>query len=182
MLIAPRIVEVCWPIREGGCPPHKGYALFGALCRAGMVFHGQADTIVLPPFSELVIRCPEERAWRLAGSGLAGLDVAGRYRLVFAPASVRPLHRSSRLKAWCVTIKGKMCDNSVRDGCQDQLQRMNVNCRVQVNGRRVLWIGRSAIVGYGVQLDGLLPEDSLRVQARGIGGRTRMGCGAFVPC
>lgn len=174
-------VEVAWPIRSRRCPPNQGYALFGALCRVGIVFHGQADTIVLPPGRFLCIRCPEDRAWRLAGSGLDRLDVAGR-SVALGPPVVRPMVPSASLEAWCVTIKHATCDGSMRAACLAQLGRMGVACRVRVGPRRVIRIAGATIVGYGVRLDGLSPGESLRVQARGLGGRTRMGCGGFVPC
>nr|MBK7064764.1 hypothetical protein [Deltaproteobacteria bacterium] len=45
--------------------------------------------------------------------------------------------------------------------------------------RRVLRIRGQYIVGYPVILRGLSAEHSLRVQALGIGGRQRFGCGVF---
>jgi CRISPR-associated protein Cas6 len=47
--------------------------------------------------------------------------------------------------------------------------------------RRVVRIRGKAITGYGVYVSGLNDEDSLKLQAMGIGGRRRMGCGLFVP-
>jgi CRISPR-associated protein Cas6 len=178
------IVEVAWPIAGGSCPAHRGYHLFSALCRAGLVFHDQPDTIVLPPNGYLVIRAPEPRAWRMAGSGVANLDIGG-WRLELGPPEVRPLVPAGDLSAWCVTIKGATCDGSLRRAVLAQLGHMGVAvgpARVEVGHRRVLWVAGAGIVGYGVRLRGLDEAGSRRVQARGIGGRTRMGCGGFVPC
>jgi CRISPR-associated protein Cas6 len=47
--------------------------------------------------------------------------------------------------------------------------------------RRTLGIHGKQIVGFAVRVDGLSSEDSLTLQARGLGGRRRFGCGAFVP-
>lgn len=181
MLIPPPIVEVAWPIRFGGCAPHHGYALFAALCRVGLLHHGQPDTILMPPNRKLVIRCPEAEAHRLAGAGLADLDVLGR-RLVLGAPEVRPIRPAEVLEAWCVTIKGCLCDGSLRASAQAQLDRQGVAGRLQIGPRRVLFVAGKAVIGYGVHLDRLSEADSLTVQARGVGGKTRMGCGAFVPC
>lgn len=175
------MLETAWPILCGSLPAHRGYALFGALCRAGVVFHGQPDVIVLPPGRKLVIRCPEERAWRLAGSGLERLSVDGVVLSLGSP-EVRPLLPSPSLESWCVTVKGKTTEGSLRAACLDQLDRMSVACQVRVKSRRILWVNQAAVVGYEVRLSGLSPESSLTVQSRGLGGRTRMGCGGFTPC
>jgi CRISPR-associated endonuclease/helicase Cas3 len=37
------------------------------------------------------------------------------------------------------------------------------------------------IVGFALHVDGLGATDSLRLQATGIGGRRRFGCGVFAP-
>jgi CRISPR-associated protein Cas6 len=47
--------------------------------------------------------------------------------------------------------------------------------------RRTLRIREREIVGFAVRVDDLGPEGSLRLQAVGIGGRRRFGCGIFVP-
>ena len=38
-----------------------------------------------------------------------------------------------------------------------------------------------AIVGYGLLVSELSAADSLTLQERGLGGRTQLGCGFFVP-
>jgi CRISPR-associated protein Cas6 len=47
--------------------------------------------------------------------------------------------------------------------------------------RRVIRIKERVNVGFGVEISGLNPEDSLRLQQHGLGGKHRMGCGIFVP-
>ena len=37
------------------------------------------------------------------------------------------------------------------------------------------------IVGFAVQVKGLSAADSLKLQADGLGGRRRLGCGFFLP-
>ena len=47
--------------------------------------------------------------------------------------------------------------------------------------RRVVRVKGKAIVGYAVTVTGLTAADSLRLQAEGLGGRLRLGCGFFLP-
>lgn len=178
------LTEVAWPIAGGCLPGHEcGYALFGALVHRGLIFHGQPDTIVLPPRNHVVIRCPEERAWRMAGSGVDNLAIAETF-VRLGPPEVRPLVPSSRLHAEIVAIKGKTCDESMREAVRKQLDLIGVgpDCRAAVGQRRVVRVKRIVIVGYEVTLSRLSAAESLTVQSRAIGGRNRMGCGGFVPC
>jgi CRISPR-associated protein Cas6 len=46
--------------------------------------------------------------------------------------------------------------------------------------RRTLGIHGKQIVGFAVRVDELSSADSLTLQSRGLGGRRRFGCGAFV--
>ncbi len=47
--------------------------------------------------------------------------------------------------------------------------------------RRVLMIKGKRIVGFSVLVTGLNAEESIRLQEAGLGGRSKMGCGFFVP-
>jgi CRISPR-associated protein Cas6 len=183
------LTEVAWPIVSGRLPGHEcGYALFGALVHAGLVFHGQPDTIVLPPQRFVVIRCPEERAWRLAGSGIGSLAVAETF-VRLGPPVVRPLVPSPSLIARCVVIRStehgsRVTAELLAEGARKQLDRMGLvsRYRLRVGGRRVIRVAGKTIPGYGLSIDNLTDRDSLIVQSRGVGGRIRMGCGGFVPC
>jgi CRISPR-associated protein Cas6 len=47
--------------------------------------------------------------------------------------------------------------------------------------RRVVRVKGRRVVGYACVVSGLSAADSVRLQAQGLGGRTRMGCGFFLP-
>jgi CRISPR-associated endonuclease/helicase Cas3 len=47
--------------------------------------------------------------------------------------------------------------------------------------RRVVRVKGRAIVGFGVMVEGLTAGESIRLQEQGLGGRTRLGCGFFLP-
>ena len=48
--------------------------------------------------------------------------------------------------------------------------------------RHVVRIHGKKIVGFSVIIQGLTGEESLTLQEQGLGGRSKMGCGFFVPC
>jgi hypothetical protein len=47
--------------------------------------------------------------------------------------------------------------------------------------RHVVRIHAKTIVGFSVIIQGLTAEESLTIQEQGLGGRSKMGCGFFVP-
>jgi CRISPR-associated protein Cas6 len=47
--------------------------------------------------------------------------------------------------------------------------------------RRILTVKDKKIVGFSLLAHGLSDEDSIKLQAHGIGGRRAMGCGIFNP-
>jgi CRISPR-associated protein Cas6 len=47
--------------------------------------------------------------------------------------------------------------------------------------RRIVHIKGKMIVGYPLLVQGLTADESIRLQEVGLGGRTRIGCGFFVP-
>ncbi|MBO0697695.1 MAG: type I-MYXAN CRISPR-associated protein Cas6/Cmx6 [Zavarzinella sp.] len=47
--------------------------------------------------------------------------------------------------------------------------------------RRIVHIKGKKIVGYPLIVQGLMADESIRLQEVGLGGRTRIGCGFFVP-
>ncbi|MGK7930877.1 MAG: type I-MYXAN CRISPR-associated protein Cas6/Cmx6 [Microcystaceae cyanobacterium] len=69
-----------------------------------------------------------------------------------------------------------------------QLQKRNIEANLTLtthpNGepiRRIVVIKGQKIVGFGVKLSDLNPEDSISLQENGLGGRHRLGCGVFIP-
>jgi CRISPR-associated protein Cas6 len=45
----------------------------------------------------------------------------------------------------------------------------------------VVRVTNRRIVGFALRVTALNVDESLRLQAQGLGGRRRMGCGVFVP-
>jgi CRISPR-associated protein Cas6 len=94
-----------------------------------------------------------------------------------------PLRPSPTLASRLVTIKGYLDANTFRPGLERQIDGLGLHrkAEITVGARRVLRIKGMTIVGFAVVLCGLTDDDSLKIQANGLGGRRRFGCGVFVP-
>ncbi len=64
---------------------------------------------------------------------------------------------------------------------QRQLHELGVSAEAELGPPRQITVQGRRVLGFTVRLHGLTPEDSLRVQAFGIGGKRAMGCGVFGP-
>jgi CRISPR-associated protein Cas6 len=60
-----------------------------------------------------------------------------------------------------------------------QLQSLGILSMPRIGDRKSLQIKESNIIGYAILFDSLTPAESLMLQAHGIGGRAKMGCGFF---
>lgn len=141
---------------------------------------------------------------------LAGtlLDVGG-HRVRLGVPSVTPLVPAATLSARVVVVKPDAGPKATRPGprgpvavefgpfldiVRRMLDRAGIAGQVEVpfrmtnkrDGqpepcRRVVRIKSKRMVGYAVTASGLSAADSLRLQADGLGGRRRIGCGFFLP-
>ncbi|GIW04722.1 MAG: hypothetical protein KatS3mg059_1342 [Thermomicrobiales bacterium] len=148
--------------------------------------------------SRLIVRLPASRirdVLRLAGKQL---DLDGARLMVGVP-STRPLRPARWLHSRLVVIKGFTEPAGFLEAVQRQLRDRGIAGQAQlevrrsqraVEGgrgsaepyvRRTLRIHDRDIVGYAVRVGELDAADSLRLQAIGVGGRRRFGCGIFVP-
>ena len=62
-----------------------------------------------------------------------------------------------------------------------QLAQANIKPMPKLGKRCTLRVRDAIVVGYGVSFEGLTPEESIRLQQSGLGGRRRLGCGVFLP-
>ena len=130
---------------------------------------------------------------------LAGmkLDVAGP-GVRLGPPTVRPLVPATAVESWLVTFNcGEVAGNDAQLGAflatgRAKLKDLNVGGELGVRvfeagervgqpRRRVVRVKGAAIVGYAVMVSGLTADESVRLQERGLGGRTKIGCGFFLP-
>lgn len=194
-------VDVAFPLAGERVPQDHGYALFGALCRVLGDLHG-AEWLAVHPInglalpgaglrlharrSRLQLRVPVERIPGLLPLAGKLLDLDGDQVRVGAP-TIYPLTQTPSLASRMVAIRMAEVDlkddegsaATFRASLQKQLDALEVSARVELGARRALRIREQSIVGWGVRLFELSPEHSLKVQAEGLGGRRRFGCGVF---
>jgi CRISPR-associated protein Cas6 len=200
--LSPTYIDLAFPAQGTVLPKHHAYMLYSALCRiipeahADLMFRMNTiagincpdqNKILLLPGSLLKLRMPAENMpvfLRLAGKQL---DIEGNLlRLgVPSPSLLRP---SASLYSRIVIIKGFTEEDTFIQAVQRQLSQLDIHAesfvprnKDKTPQRRILKIKDQSIVGFSVLLTGLSVEDSIKVQAVGIGGKPKMGAGFFVP-
>lgn len=198
MIDPAKIVDVSFPVRSTGLPADHGYLLFSALCEAlprlshepGWAIHlvdggREGNEIRLHHESSVGIRLlASELGEALA---LTGRELAiGLHRVRLGAATVSPLRAAPRLRA-VVTIPGRTGRAAFTSAVRREiagflpLRRDPRRISVEVGEKRVLRARVRTVIGYEVELAGLRPDESLAIQAHGIGARRHMGAGVFTP-
>jgi CRISPR-associated protein Cas6 len=148
-----------------GIHPLKG--LFGMGERAG-----------LSRRTKLVLRLPRGRIEQ-AGT-LAGRRLPLDGELQVGDPMVRELPGYPVLYAGLVCL-GTSDELAFHARLSAAVKRAEVKCEPIVGKSREIGAGETRCGGFSVMLHGLAPEDSLRIQASGLGEHRKLGCGIFVP-
>jgi CRISPR-associated protein Cas6 len=153
----------------------------------------ESGVIYLSQRSRFRLRCPADRVqiwYRLLQNQV--FDIRGHLIRLVQPKILLP-EPSECLIARLVTFKLDTIANAdlpfyFRESCQKGLEKIEVNGNASIsskpNGdlsRKVLQIKGKKVVGYGVMVEGLSDEDSIKLQCLGLGGRKHFGCGWFYP-
>lgn len=197
-------IDLVFPVRGERLSRDHGYALYGALSRAMPSVHGAdwlgvhsipgklkgVDVIDLEGESRLRLRVPVARVADVLGLSGCALEVGGSKLVVGAP-TIHQLRPAAVLDARLVVIRvtggaGKPFD---RDGfaqrflaeASRQLARLEVSGTIDLRGRGRIRVGGQRVIGYAVRIADVSPDDSVRLQIHGLGGKRRMGCGLFRP-
>lgn len=199
-------VDLLFPALGSSLPVDHSYPLYAALSAAVPGFHADAGPLRFAPVtgmavpggrlelgdrSVLRVRLPVDgipRALPLAGRSL---DVAGSAVRLGVPAVV-PLTPAAAVVARLVTFKHGDAPDPFLATARAKLADLGVSGEPSLplvpSGRwagqprrRVVRVKGKTVFGYAVLVTGLSAEHSLRLQERGLGGRTRIGCGFFLP-
>ncbi|WP_309736930.1 type I-MYXAN CRISPR-associated protein Cas6/Cmx6 [Chamaesiphon sp. OTE_75_metabat_556] len=150
-------------------------------------------TIFLNRYSRLRLRCPNDNVqlwYRLLQEQL--FDIQGHLIRLVQPQLTLP-EPSESLKARLVTFKLKewnQCEAPTQFliSCQRALDKLEIQAKPFIDSdrsgdlaKRSLYIHGKHVMGYGVVIEGLKPEDSIKLQCLGMGGRKHFGCGWFYP-
>ena len=149
--------------------------------------------IYLNRSSRLRLRCPSEQAqqwYRLFQNQV--LDIRGHLVRLVQPRLCL-LEPSSILKSRLVTFKLEKWDIHdapayFLESCQKSLLSLEIQGKAFIDSNydgdlavRSLKIKKKNIMGFGVVVEGLNDQDSIKLQCYGLGGRKHFGCGWFYP-
>lgn len=126
------------------------------------------------------------------------LDLQGA-TLTLGPPSVHPLVPSASLDARLVVVKltdvpkhahvelGRASNDReamaarVQSELVRQLAKLEIASPPELLGHGRIHVAGHSVIGFTVRVQGLDADQSLRLQAHGLGGKRRMGCGVFRP-
>ena len=202
-------VDLIFPAAGDDLPTDHAYRLYGALSQLVPAFHEAGGPRFLPlsgepapparlrltPRSRLRVRVDADRIREVLPLAGKRLDIAGAGVRLGVP-EVHPLEPAPALAARVATVKLAAGGLPEPDACmaswRKSLAKLGIagevgipthrdGDRVGQPVRRVVRVKGMKIIGYAVVVSGLSAEDSLRLQERGLGGRTRLGCGFLLP-
>ncbi len=171
-----------------------GYALFSAISGILPFFHHTDDVLVSPvrgryigngllniaPSSRLVLRMPVGRVVEYINLAGKILDIDGHVIRIGVPNSYA-LIPSTTLYAHLVTTRNGQDQQRFEQEITRQFEMLGCSGRISVGKRRTFRVHGRQVVGYSMLVSELSSEDSITIQESGLGGRSKMGCGFFVP-
>jgi len=149
--------------------------------------------IYLDSSSCLRLRCPAEQAqqwYRLLQNQV--LDIRGHLIRLIQPR-LTLLEHSEALRSRLVTFHLEQWNSQEAPihflhSCRRALENLGIEGKVFIDSNadgdlalRALKIREKNVLGYGVVVEGLKEEDSIKLQVLGLGGRKHFGCGWFYP-
>jgi CRISPR-associated protein Cas6 len=159
----PRLKDIDWQLGTiNGTPDRNGWIKLGRK-------------------SQMLVRCDiaDLDAFDLAAKMLR----VGQSFLQLREGVGHSIQPHENLQARIVTIKAKyQCRVSEFDfavALGKQLHQIGIETMPILGNRSTIKVKDTAVVGYGIQFNGLKPEESLKLQRHGLGGRRRMGAGIF---
>jgi CRISPR-associated protein Cas6 len=193
------IVDIFFEVRGSRVSADHGYALYGAVARVlearddawlhqsdqvGLhLLRGAYDRrgqLLLGPRARFGLRLPAAlipKVLALAGKHL----IVGADALRIGVPHVQALRPAPVLAARLVTTRNGQDEGRFDREIARQLSALGIATAAIRGRRRIVRIKDKTVVGYGVRVEGLNAEESVRLQEHGLGGRRKMGCGVFVP-
>lgn len=153
----------------------------------------KSGIIYLNKTSRFRLRCSAEQAsqwYRFLQNQV--LDIRGHLIRLIQPRLTLP-ETSNVLKARLVTFRLEEWNTQSAplhflQSCQKSLEEKEIRGKAFIDSNyqgdlalRGIRIKDKNVLGYGVVVEGLNDEDSLKLQGYGLGGRKHFGCGWFYP-
>jgi CRISPR-associated protein Cas6 len=201
------VVDLLFPVLGTCLPTDHSYALYSALSRLLPCLHdggvrfgmapitgphiGRGLLRIEPSRSRLRLRLSASDIPRILPLAGKGLDVLG-HRIRLGVPRTEPLQPAPSLIARTVTIKKATEIGSFLEVVRLQLHELGIVGKARVPEhfdkrghrepiRRVLRIKNVRIVAFSLLVEELIPQESVRLQEAGLGGRRHLGCGVFLP-
>jgi len=186
------MVDVAFSLRGGTIPADHGWQLFRLLAERLDWLAAEADAGVHPirgaravageihlgGRARLMLRLPQERAEQSFALSGTRLDLGDSVEV--GSARLRPLFAHLTLYSQFVTTATP--DEAVfQQDVGAELRRAGIECKVICGRTRRAQTQGAEIAGFSLMLHELSPEHSLRIQATGLGGGRKLGCGIFIP-
>jgi CRISPR-associated protein Cas6 len=198
--------DLLFPVRGNDLPIDHAYPLYASLSAAWPGFHDAATgarfaaitgmrvapgRIALMPWSRLRVRVPDTSltgVLPLAGRSLR----VGDANIMLGPPMVVPLVPAPTLRARVVTFKHADTPERFLATARARLTQLEIagepvipliesGPRLGEPRRRVVRVKGKTVIGYALEVSALTAAESQRLQEHGLGGRTRLGCGFFLP-
>jgi len=144
--------------------------------------HGTDQYLILSRRTKLTIRVPKRHTEALM-KDLEGetLDVSG-CPLTIGPGKIRRLSRETTLLSRYVATAPDATEESFLDWATQALSDQGIRVRKALCGKMTLLTTPGGMLRTrSLMLSDLSPEESVRLQQRGLGPHSRMGCGIFIP-
>ncbi len=196
-------IELSFSVIGQTLPADHGYGLYSAIAHLCSGIHeqegvsiqtisGEPDRegkIYLSRQSRLKIRLPYEPEKIALVLPLAGQQLTiGKHEIQLGIPQIFPLYPVDKLRSRIVTIKKFQEPEPFKEAAQRQLDALGIqgNLLLPLNeagepSRKAIKIKTYSVVGFSLIVTDLNDEDSLKLQAVGLGGKHRMGCGIFAP-
>lgn len=194
-------IGVQFPVKGDKLPADHGYLLYSAISKekkslhetdwlavemiSGMPF--DRGLIILPNRGAILnLRIPADKFGEVIPIAGKQLEIEG-HKIRLGIPTAKPLTPSPELYSRIVTIRGFMEVPEFLEAAKRQLEELNIKATLELPAedmsrhRRIITIKDKKIVGFSLVAKNLSDEDSLKLQAYGIGGRRAMGCGIFNP-
>jgi CRISPR-associated protein Cas6 len=193
-------INVQFPLNGSKLPVDHGYILYAAISRLLPELHSAEwlgiemisgvpfgeGLILLPRGATLRMRLPADKfglVIRLAGKILE----IEEHKIRLGIPVARPLSPARHLYSRIVTFKNSLTIEKFLETAHREIDQLGVRAKLELPAeeisrhRRIIKVKGKKIVGFSLVARDLSNEDSLKLQAEGLGGRRSMGCGIFNP-
>lgn len=186
------MLDVAFLLRGGTVPADHGWQLFLQLAEhldwlaaeAAAGVHpirgarAVAGEIHLGARARLMLRLPKARAEQSFALTGAQLDLGNGIRV--GSARLRPLFAHGTLYSQFVST-GTPDEARFQQDVSAELRQAGIECKVICGRTRRALTRDGEIAGFSLMLHELSPDDSLNMQATGLGAGRKLGCGIFIP-